>query len=92
MFSVHNNDYLEMGKTYKVHLSFDVDEMTTEDPCTCSGPESGKSIFNFFHNSTKKELQIFNSYNTTMNGSILSEEDVDWSQLKKSECEALLLI
>jgi len=78
----------KMGKTYKVHLSFDVDEMTKEKPCVCSGPEEGKSIFNFFHNSTKKELQIFNSYNTTMNGSIISEENVVWSELKKSECEA----
>ena len=78
-----------MGKTYKVHKFFDVDEITKEEPCTCSGPEeSGITIFNILHNSTESELQILNSYNTTRNGTIFSEEDVDWAQLKKSECEA----
>ena len=85
-----------MGKTYKVHKFFDVDEITKEEPCTCSSPvkigeesaESGITIFNILHNTTESELQILNSYNTTRNGTIFSEEDVDWAQLKKSECEA----
>ena len=86
----------EMGKTYKVHKFFDVDEMTMEEPCTCSSPvnfgeessESGTTIFNSLHFSTESELNILHSYNTTRNGTIFSEEDVDWAQLKKSECEA----
>ena len=74
-----------MGKTYKVHKYFDVDDMTTEEPCNCSSPESGPTIFDRLHNSTESELTLLNSYNST--GTVFSADDVVWSQLKKSECE-----
>ena len=74
-----------MGKTYKVHKYFDVDDMTTEEPCRCYSPESGFTIFDRLHNSTESELTLLNSYNST--GTVFSAEDVDWTQLKKSECE-----
>jgi len=75
----------KMGKTYKVHKYFDVDDMTTEEPCRCYSPESGFTIFDRLHNSTESELTLLNSYNST--GTVFSAEDVDWTQLKKSECE-----
>ena len=28
----------EMGKTFKVHMDFDLDEITTEEHCGCSAP------------------------------------------------------
>eukprot|EP00092_Neocalanus_flemingeri_P037562 GFUD01040897.1.p1 GENE.GFUD01040897.1~~GFUD01040897.1.p1 ORF type:complete len:877 (+),score=230.71 GFUD01040897.1:117-2747(+) len=78
----------KMGKTYKVHKYFDVDEMTNEEPCRCSSPESGISIFDRLNNSTASQLKTLHSYNTTTNGTVLSTADIDWSELKKSECEA----
>ena len=27
-----------MGKTFKVHMDFDLDEITTEEHCGCSAP------------------------------------------------------
>jgi len=59
--------------------------MTTEEPCRCSSPESGFTLFDRLHNSTESELTLLNSYNST--GTVFSAEDVDWTQLKKSECE-----
>ena len=77
-----------MSKTYKVHKYFDLDDLTTEKPCRCSGPkQSGFSIFERFGNATDTELQTFNSYNSSMNGTVFSEEDVVWARLKKSQCE-----
>ena len=29
-----------MGKTFKVHMDFDLDEITTEEHCGCSPPNS----------------------------------------------------
>ena len=76
-----------MSKTYKVHKYFDLDDLTTEDPCRCSGPEAGTSIFSSLGNATEKELELVDSYNSSMEGSIFSEEDVVWGSLKKSQCE-----
>jgi len=80
---------VKMGKTYKVHRFFDVDEMTLEEPCECSAPKSGYSILNNWQNATEEKRIIFNAYNSTKEGSIFIEEDIVWSDLTKSECEAL---
>ena len=77
-----------MGKTYKVHRFFDVDEMTLEKPCECSAPESGYSIRYNWENATEEKHIIFNAYNLTRGGSIFVEGDIVWSDLKKSECDA----
>ena len=77
-----------MGKTYKVHRFFDVDEMTLQEPCECSAPESGFSILINCQNVTEKENKICNYYNSTSEGLIFTEENIAWSDLKKSDCEA----
>ena len=77
-----------MGKTYKVHRFFDVDEMTLEEPCECFAPKSGYSIINNWQNTTEEKHIISNAYNSTKGGSIFLEEDIVWSDLTKSECEA----
>ena len=77
-----------MGKTYKVHRFFDVDDMTLEEPCECSAPESGFSILINWQNVTEEKHNIFNAYNSTSEGLIFTEEDIIWSDLTKSECEA----
>ena len=76
-----------MSKTYKVHKFFDLDDLTTEEPCRCSSPVSGMSIFSSLVNATESQLQSVHSYNASMGGTIFSEEDVDWAGLKKSQCE-----
>ena len=78
---------IEMSKTYKVHKYFDLDDLTTEEPCRCSSPESGISIFTNIGNATGTEKHTLDSYNKTMNGTIFSAEDVDWAGLKTSECQ-----
>jgi len=79
----------KMSKTYKVHKYFDLDDLTTEEPCRCSSPESGISIFTNIGNATGTEKHTLDSYNKTMNGTIFSAEDVDWAGLKTSECQLL---
>ena len=76
-----------MGKTYKVHRNFDEDWMTLEDPCRCSSPVSGKTIFDEA-NLTVTQTSSLVKYNTTMNGTVYSASDIQWEGLTKSYCEA----
>ena len=78
----------EMSKTYKVHKFFDVDELTTEDPCRCSSPSSGVNIFSNISFASQKELKILDEYNISQNGIVQSASQIDWPNLKRSECEA----
>ena len=76
-----------MGKTYKVHRDYDVDWMTLEDPCRCERPSSGMTIFSQ-ESPSVKAMAALASYNNTMNGTVMSHENIEWGKLKKSECEA----
>ena len=76
-----------MGKTYKVHRNFDQDWMTIEDPCRCSSPVSGWTIFDQA-NLTVVESNSLEEYNATMNGTVNSASDIKWEGLSKSHCEA----
>jgi len=78
----------KMSKTYKVHKYFDVDDLTTEDPCRCSSPSSGVSIFSNISFASQKELKILDEYNISQNGIVKSAGQIDWPNLKRSECEA----
>ena len=84
MITIH---FTEMGKTYKVHRNYDMDWMTLEEPCRCKGPASGLTIFSEEHPSVKA-MEALAKYNNTMNGTILSQENIEWDKLRKSECEA----
>jgi len=77
----------KMGKEFKVHKYFLIDKMTTEEHCACLGP-SNSTVFN---NATfrNESLQVLNSFNSSMDGKIFSESDVDWPTLKRSECGGL---
>ena len=77
-----------MSKKYKVHKYFDLDDLTLEEPCTCSSPKNiTTSIFSRMENATEKEINLLDSYNSSMGGIIFSDEDVEWKLLKKSQCE-----
>ena len=76
-----------MGKTYKVHRNFDEDWMTLEDPCRCSSPASGGTIFDEA-NLTVLQTNSLEQYNSTMNGTVHSASDIQWERLSKSYCEA----
>ena len=80
--------YLEMSKTYKIHKYFDLDTITTEDPCRCSAPNTGYNIFSNISQVPQKKLLILEEYNATRGGSVMSANDIDWNNLKRSECEA----
>ena len=77
-----------MSKTYKVHRNYDVDWITLENPCRCHEPESGLTIFSSEYEASVQQLDILASYNQTNNGTILSEDNIEWDHLRKSECEA----
>jgi len=77
----------KMGKTYKVHKNLLLDEMTFEKHCECQGP-GNLTIFETNFNATEAQTEVLNAYNATSNGTIFSEEDIDWHYLKVSECEA----
>ena len=76
-----------MGKTYKVHRNFDEDWMTLEDPCRCSSPVSGWTIFDK-DILTVHQTNSLEKYNSTMNGTVHSAADIKWEGLSKSYCEA----
>ena len=76
-----------MGKTYKVHRNFDEDWMTLEEPCRCTTPVSGRTIFDEA-NLTVTQTSSLVKYNTTMNGTVNSAADIMWGELSKSDCEA----
>ena len=89
--SVHNSNFLEMSKAYKVHKYFDLDHLTLEEPCRCSSGSGTAGwtpwMFGDRTNVTQIQLETFNHYNTTMNGTIGSAGNIDWSKLTKSQCE-----
>ena len=78
-----------MGKTYKVHRNFDDDWITMENPCRCSSPESGVTIFDEAPgNLTVQQTESLLHYNSTRNGTVFSAADIEWDHLSKSECHA----
>ena len=83
--------FTEMGYKYAVHRNYNFEWMTKEDPCRCSSPQSGISIFNMDEEPTVHQMEYLSSYNKTMNGTIFSASDVDWNHLKKSQCEAWVI-
>ena len=79
--------FLEMSKYYKIHKNFDLDYMTLEDPCRCSINEE-YNIFTNPGNYTQKHFAVLEKYNVTKNGAIHDADDIEWDQLKRSECIA----
>ena len=78
-----------MGKTYKVHRNYDDDFMTMENPCRCSGPASGITIFDQERgNLSVQQTEALVQYNITRNGTVFGASDIEWDHLRKSECEA----
>jgi len=81
----------KMSKAYKVHKYFDLDHLTLEEPCRCSSGSGTAGwtpwMFGDRTNVTQIQLETFNHYNTTMNGTIGSAGNIDWSKLTKSQCE-----
>ena len=77
-----------MSSKYKVHRNYDVDWITKENPCRCSNPLSGITIFNQETTPDVHQTDILKSYNETMNGTIFTANDIKWENLRKSECVA----
>ena len=77
-----------MSDKYKVHRNYDVDWITMENPCRCSPPASGLTIFSPGAEPTIHQLEILESYNHTMNGTILSADNIEWDHIRVSECKA----
>jgi len=76
-----------MMKKYKVHMNFDVDYMTQEEPCRCIASE--KNIFSNITAASAQQLEALEKYNKTAEYNVFSASDIQWGDLTKSQCKKL---
>ena len=74
-----------MMKKYKVHMNFDVDYMTQEEPCRCTASE--KNIFSNITAASAQQLEALEKYNKTTEYNVFSASDIQWEDLTKSQCK-----
>jgi len=78
----------KMSSKYKVHRNYDADWMTAETPCRCSAPATPSTIFSADSTHSVHAMETLAAYNRTMNGTVMTEQDIVWDSLRKSECKA----